>query len=177
MMINQNKASPHIILVGCVKKKLSSDRVIPAKDLYISRLYECRRAYAKRYGCPWYILSAKYGLLDPDTKIEWYDLAMEDLSAKERKRWSCRVLNALTTKVPVLQGKIIEFHAGKKYVENGLEAGLCEAGAVTRRLLAKVRGIENQVTWYGNHLAPWSLRGLDNQIAGGELAYKVQQIS
>ena len=39
-MINQNKASPDIILVGCVKKKLGSDRAIPAKDLYISRLYE-----------------------------------------------------------------------------------------------------------------------------------------
>ena len=86
MMINQNKASPDIILVGCVKKKLGSDRVIPAKDLYISRLYECRRAYAERYGCPWYILSAKYGLLDPDTKIDWIPIAYQNDYARLSER-------------------------------------------------------------------------------------------
>ena len=143
-----------LILVGCVKRKHHSAG--PAKDIYTSTLWRYRRAYAESHGRPWYILSAKHGLLTPGTWIERYDLSLADLSASERREWSLRVLDELAAEVPALDGKTIEVHAGKLYVEYGLEKGLREAGAVIRRTLAHVVGQGRQYVWYREHIASCS---------------------
>ena len=150
-MPNRSSELVDLILVGCVKKKRPNAG--PAQDIYTSTLWQYRRAYAELHGCPWYILSAKHGLLAPGTWIERYDLALPDLSAFERREWSLGVLDALAAEVPTLDGKTIEVHAGKHYVENGLEKGLREAGAVVRRPLAHVVGLGVQYAWYRDHLA------------------------
>ena len=143
-----------LILVGCVKRK--HHRAGPAKDIYTSTLWRYRRAYAESHGRPWYILSAKHGILTPGTWIERYDLSLADLSASERREWSLRVLDELAAEVPALDGKTIEVHAGKLYVEYGLEKGLREAGAVIRRTLAHVVGQGRQYVWYREHIASCS---------------------
>ena len=140
-----------LMLLGCVKSKLGSART--AKDLYDSALWRSRRAYAEQSRTRWYILSAKHGLLAPETLIAPYDLALSDLPAAERRAWSERVLESLVARVPVLRGKAIEIHAGKAYVEYGLEDGLREAGAIVLRPLAHVVGIEPQRAWYAARLA------------------------
>ena len=61
LMSSRNPALKNLILVGCVKSKRSHTSA--AQDLYNSRLWCCRRAYAERAGVPWYILSTKHGLL------------------------------------------------------------------------------------------------------------------
>jgi len=136
---------PQIILVGCVSLKRSY--VSPARDLYISPLWEGRRAYAEERGCPWYILSAKYGLLAPDDEIEPYDLKLDELPVDERCEWSQQVFDKLESNESVLQGKTIEIHAGKPYVEY-LEPRLREAGATICRPLAHISGIGRQISWY-----------------------------
>ena len=120
-----------VILVGCVKSK--RHRAGPARDIYTSRLWEGRRVHAELHGCPWYILSAKHGLLAPGAWIEPYDLALGRVSTAKRREWSLGVLDAIAVQIPTLDGKIIEVHAGKPYVEFGLEKGLRDAGAVIRR--------------------------------------------
>ena len=137
--------------MGCVKRKL--DRAAPARDIYASPLWRHRREYAERYGVPWFILSAKHGLLSPDTHIEPYDLALADFSPAERRAWSQRVLDRLRDVTAVIAGMTIEVHAGKLYVEYGLERGLRQAGADVRRPLARIRGIGSQMAWYKEHLA------------------------
>ena len=64
----------------------------PARDLYDdSSLWRGRRAYAERSGAPWCILSAKYGLLAPEVRINPYDLALKHLKRGERRqRNRCR---------------------------------------------------------------------------------------
>ncbi len=42
----------------------------PAKDLYVSALFDKERAYAERTGIPWFILSAQHGLVAPDEVLE-----------------------------------------------------------------------------------------------------------
>ena len=74
-----------VILLGCVKTKL--DRRAAAKDLYCSRLWAGRRAYAESLGESWLILSAMHGLVEPEVELDPYDLALADLSPSERKRW------------------------------------------------------------------------------------------
>ena len=93
LMPSRNPALKSLILVGGVKSK--HNHTSAAQDLYNSRLWRCRRAYAERSGFPWYILSAKHGLLAPETKIAPYDLALADLPAAERRAWSRRVLDDL----------------------------------------------------------------------------------
>ena len=150
-MPSQNETLPSLILIGCVKSKRSSSSA--AKDLYDSPLWRCRRAYAEQAGVPWYILSAKHGLLAPETVITSYDKSMKDLSAAERRAWSARVMDDLTAKVSELRGKVVEIHAGKYYVAYGLEDGLCKAGAIVRRPLAHMRGLGCHRRWYAEQLA------------------------
>ena len=137
--------------MGCVKRKLH--RAARARDIYASPLWRHRREYAERHSVPWFILSAKYGLLRPDTHIEPYDLALADLSPAERRVWSRRVLDQFRDVTAGVAGKIVEVHAGKLYVENGLEHGLRQAGAAVRRPLARTRGIGAQIAWYKAYLA------------------------
>lgn len=139
-----------LILVGCVKRKRCF--AAPAKELYKSNLWNYRRAYAERAGCAWYILSAKHGLLAPETVIEPYDLALSWLAAPERREWSRQVLADLAVAVPTLRGRIVEIHAGKDYAENGLTDGLEALGATVRRPLAHVR-LFDQPAWYGQKAA------------------------
>ena len=146
----RNEALAKLLLVGCVKRKRSGPS--PAKDLYDSRLWHSRRAYAERSGVPWYILSAKHGLLAPETTIAWYDLALKGLLSAERREWSRRVLDDLAAEVGSLRGLSVEIHAGKDYVENGLEDGLRKAGAIVQRPLAHVPGIQSQRAWYDEQL-------------------------
>lgn len=59
-----------IALVGCGKSKRSTPAA--AKDLYTGPLFRAARAYAEECD-EWRIVSAKYGILDPETVIEPYD--------------------------------------------------------------------------------------------------------
>ena len=146
-MPSREGALKKLILVGCVKSKRRTPSA--AKDLYESPLWRSRRAYAERSGVDWYILSARHGLLDPEKMTAPYNLALNDLSASERRAWSKRVLDELSAKVPTFRGVIIEIHAGKAYAAFGLEDGLRKAGAQVRRPLAHVPGIGTQIAWYG----------------------------
>ena len=136
--------------MGCVKRKSAGGR--PARDVYASPLWGYRRDYAERLAVPWFILSAKHGLLTPDTHIEPYDLTLADLSPAERRAWSQEVLSQFKDVTPDLAKKTIEVHAGKSYVEYGLERGLRLAGAEVHRPLAHIPGIGSQIKWYKAHL-------------------------
>lgn len=164
-MPSQNEPLSNLILVGCVKSKLNYRS--SAKDLYNSRLWCCRRAYAEQADVPWYILSAKHGLLTPETRITPYDSTLADLPAARRRVWAAQVVNDITAKVSGLRGKVIEIHAGKLYVDYGLEDGLRKAGAIIRRPLAHVSGIGPQCSWYAERLASSSTQEGSCPVSGG----------
>jgi hypothetical protein len=79
------EVSEPVILVGCVKTKLR--RPAPAKDLYISDQFLKRRAYAEAQRRPWYILSARHGLVRPDELLGPYDVALADQGMPYRAAW------------------------------------------------------------------------------------------
>ena len=59
-------------LVSCTNAK--RDHEAPARMLYDESTYFRKmRAWAESRGAPWYILSAKHGLVDPDTPLAPYD--------------------------------------------------------------------------------------------------------
>ena len=156
-------ATVDLFLLGCVKTKFN--RVSASKNLYRSTLWKYRRAYAEMHNLPWYILSAKHGFLDPESWIAPYDLTLADLPTAERRKWSQRTLDDLLARVPDLRGKAIEIHAGKPYVEHGLEYGLRKAGAIVLRPLKHVAGQGVQYKWYREHIGSCSsTKARENRI-------------
>lgn len=113
-------------LVGCVKSK--RDRPSPARDLYTSPLFRGRRVRVEQSCDRWFVLSAKHGLVDPDTVLEPYDHTLKGAGRAERKRWSAAVLKALKLELGSFSFTVFEIHAGDDYRAFGLVDGIRELG-------------------------------------------------
>ena len=88
---------------------------MPARDLYTSDWFLKASSYAVKNSNRWFILSAKYGLLDPDDVIEPYDKTLNNMPVKARRDWAVKVLDEL---IPQLNnGDQVVFLAGMKYRE------------------------------------------------------------
>jgi hypothetical protein len=72
-------------IVGCSKSKVSTETPVPAKHLYDSPYFNKRWTVASHDDDHVLILSAKHGIVDPDTKLLPYDVSMYDLSVDERR--------------------------------------------------------------------------------------------
>lgn len=69
-----------VAFVSCVKTKADSAR--PAEQLCISPWFVMARRFAERNSDRWFILSAAYGLLDPDRVIEPYEKTLNDMPTR-----------------------------------------------------------------------------------------------
>ena len=66
-------------------------------------------------GCPWYILSAKHGLLDPGSTIDPYDETLKAMPVYRRRTWARGVIEDLA---PHLIGvDTVTLFAGMAYRE------------------------------------------------------------
>jgi hypothetical protein len=77
-------------LVACAQQK--AHEPASAKELYLSPWFRFARAYAEKLGGPWRILSAKYGVIDPETVVAPYDLRLSELPAAARRDWQRHAL-------------------------------------------------------------------------------------
>lgn len=81
------------VLISCVSKKKDTDRPIEARLLYNSTLFHKAWAYAEALKPnKTLILSAKYGLIDPETRISTYNETLKGKPVAERKAWAEDVL-------------------------------------------------------------------------------------
>jgi hypothetical protein len=76
-------------LISCSKRK-GGHRDL-ARNMYVSPLYRKSVLVAEGWRLPFSILSAKYGLLDPDETIEPYDLTLKGASKEFKSEWACKV--------------------------------------------------------------------------------------
>ena len=102
-----------LYLVSCVGKK--GNRPVPAKDLYRSTWFKLARAWVEREAAPWFILSAKHGLVDPDAVIAPYDETLNKMPVAARRDWSERVKSQVVKSIP--NGGEIVIFAGRRYRE------------------------------------------------------------
>lgn len=86
-----------VALVSCVKLKQTVSAT--AEEMYVSPLYRGMRCYAIREADVWFVLSAKYGLLDPKTVIAPYEQTLKHATASERQTWASAVAQDLARKV------------------------------------------------------------------------------
>ncbi len=102
-----------IVLIACGARKRSQPS--KARDLYVSPLFQKNLRYAERLAPDRiYILSAKYGLLDPDDEVEPYDLTLNAMESAEVRFWAAQVLEQLAQRTDLKQDQFI-FLAGAKY--------------------------------------------------------------
>jgi len=74
-----------VYLVGCGKSKLT--KMAKAKDLYTGNLFKAARRHAERSAPTWRVLSALYGLLDPERRIAPYNRKMGPRD-EDRAAWA-----------------------------------------------------------------------------------------
>lgn len=127
-------------LVACVAGKL--DRAAPARELYTSPWFQKARAYVERQGGPWFILSAKYGLIAPDEIIEPYDETLSRMRAGARRLWGARVIEALARVIDADAPLVVL--AGRNY-RDPLWPSIQHRASVPMEGL----GIGEQLAWLG----------------------------
>ncbi len=137
---------PAIYLVSCVGRKLSSPA--PARDLYTSSWFLKARAYADRTGHPWFVLSAKYGLVQPGDVIGPYDLTLNTMPIGDRRQWAGKVLKQMEPHLD--DARSIVFLAGRRYREF-LEPSLRSRGLAVSVPMEGLR-IGEQLKWLTGEL-------------------------
>lgn len=76
-------------LISCSKSKGGYRDL--ARNMYVSPLYRKSVLVAEAWGLPFSILSAKYGLLDPDQTIDPYELTLKGASKQFKSEWADKV--------------------------------------------------------------------------------------
>ena len=135
-----------LVLVSCSKRKRAT--AAPARDLYTSPLFQKSRAHAEATGVPWFVLSAKHGLVSPETVLEPYDVTLSTTHREYRREWARRVLSQLGEACGSLDGKSIEIHAGAAYATS-LRPLLEARGALVSEPLHGLRQGQ-RLAWYGS---------------------------
>lgn len=100
-----------VFLVSCVGKKVSVP--VRARDLYVSEWFARAREYIETSGSPWFILSAKYGLVSPDDVLEPYEQSLNQMKVDERHAWAARVQAQMEERLP--KANRIVILAGRRY--------------------------------------------------------------
>jgi len=125
-------------LVACCKTKLAEPA--KAQDLYCSPLFRKAKAYCLAHYPRWFILSAKYGVVDPGEIIAPYDCTLLAQGKVARAKWGQLVYRQFVALG--LAGNIFAAHAGKVYI-----APLVDKLRIETPLAGL--GIGQQLAWYG----------------------------
>jgi cytoplasmic iron level regulating protein YaaA (DUF328/UPF0246 family) len=106
-------------LVGCGSTKLPEPA--PARSLYTGGLFRKAAAYAEATCDRWYVLSAKHGLVHPETVIAPYDVKLgrshfdPEKDAPPTWTWRARVLDALKVELADVPNPHLVVLAGETY--------------------------------------------------------------
>ena len=135
-----------VYLVSCVKKK--KNKPFPAKELYDSNWFRKARAYVESEATPWFILSAKHGLLNPDFTIDPYNKTLNEMSTTGKREWAARVIGHL--KQVVSHSDRIVLFAGECYRQFLVDdlSKICGVVEVPLKSLP----IGKQLQWFKNRL-------------------------
>jgi hypothetical protein len=133
-------------LVSCCGQKL--DSAAPAQRLYCSQWFNKAKAYAVSKRRPWFILSARYGLVSPDQLIEPYNRRLDELKPAQRIAWARVIAHELFPQLG--QFARVELLAGVDYRKHLV--GELERRQVQVDVPMAGLGIGEQLQWLGANL-------------------------
>ncbi|HPZ43420.1 MAG TPA: hypothetical protein PL078_05395 [Bacillota bacterium] len=108
-----------VAFIGCTKRKKGYP--CPAYEMYsMSALFRKAYAYCNDHYDRVYILSAKYGLVEPKAIIEPYDITLSSMNAGQKREWAAQVILQLKAENEAGRldlGKVQKFvfHTGEEY--------------------------------------------------------------
>lgn len=137
-------------LVSCTKSK--RDAASKPRFLYSpSAYFKKASTYAQQEHDEWYILSAKYGLLEPDgPEIEPYDSTLSDYSTSKQESWARKIFESLSALDLLSEENTLVIHAGADYYET-LVPLLDDAG-IDYQIPTKGLRFGEKLAWYNEHL-------------------------
>ena len=135
-----------VAFVSCVKTKL--DHRAPAKDLYCSHWFELARRYAETHAEHWFILSAAYGLVRPDSVIDPYERSLNGMKIEARRGWSKLVQKQMD--LIQLRGGTAVVLAGLNYRRH-LEVALLDRFAEVEVPMTGLR-MGEQLSWLSSNV-------------------------
>lgn len=139
-------------LIGCGKSKNPGE--LPAREKYASTYFQKKAEWAEENADEWWILSAKYGALDPDEVIHDYDITITDLDRDGRAAFYRSVWGAIFGPPgDWLDGQLVIL-AGQDYIEalgSILEPGYWEDYEVILPF-EDTDGIGEQLAWLTEEL-------------------------
>ena len=103
-----------------------------ARELYVSPLFARRRARAESSGVPWFVVSGRWGLLDPGDILAPYSFSLAEQSVNYQRAWGRFVAEQLCLVSSVGRGDVVEIYAGAAYAA-ALTAPIEYLGARVRR--------------------------------------------
>lgn len=133
-----------LYLVSCVKVK--QERPAPARELYQSLWFRSARAFVEKQNAEWKILSALYGLVEPEQILKPYEVTLNKMAMDDRRFWARMTAQQIARQI---EPRHVTFLAGKNYREL-LIAPLEELGFTWDAPLARL-GIGQQVSWLQKH--------------------------
>ncbi len=116
-----------VVLIGSSGDVAVSPR--RADVLFESAVFTAAREHALRSGRPWFVLSARHGLLDPDDIVGPFTVLFGDQPAGYRAAWAEWVVVQLADRVR-LAGTTVEVHGGVDFAQ-ARKAPLARRGART----------------------------------------------
>lgn len=93
--VRSDQTSHTHFLISCGKHKQLIQA--HAAELYTSLRFRLSVTLPQRLHLPFSVLSAKHGLLEPDTLVQPYDFSLASMNRAEMRVWAERVLTQLTT--------------------------------------------------------------------------------
>ena len=132
-------------LVSCVGAKSAAPS--KAKDLYVSDWFRKARRYIECSGSPWFILSAEYGLVDPESVISPYEKTLNRMGVAERRTWARDVIRDMDQRLPICD--LIVVLAGARYREFLMDY-LSHRAKHVRVPMEGLR-IGEQLSWLNSH--------------------------
>jgi hypothetical protein len=106
--------SGRVVLIGSAGATAATP--LPAAQLFASDGFARARAHAAGSGHPWFVLTAKHGLLDPDDVVAPFDVQLGDQSIGYRTAWGEWVAAQLGDRL-LLDGVTVEVHGGVDFAQ------------------------------------------------------------
>ena len=157
-----------LLVQACSKSKNSTTRPIPALELYCGYYYKiikkARREDALRSDLDLCILSAKHGIIDPETEIVEYDWRMDSERAAEIRN---QVISDLRSKIQQKNYDEIILNIGNQYRDatRGIES----------EVDIPVTFMEGQLGERGKVLKRFVRDDFQNLVVGSELQQQSEQ--